>query len=343
MNKRTGFSPMASIGLAALPVAALFICLCIGRYGVGVDEAAASLYHGIKALFTGAQLPDEQHIKIVLNMRLPRVLLGLMVGGGLSAAGAAYQSLFANPLATPDTLGVAGGASFGAALGLLLGANMFGVQLTSLGFGISAVLLTFLVSRKKSASRNMTTVVLSGMVISSLFGALVSLVKYVADADSQLPAITYWLMGSLSSASWHSLKLGAGFMLFGMVALFLLRWRLNILPLSDDEARSTGVNLTALRIVTAAAATMITAAAVAMCGQVAWVGLLVPHVCRMIFGADNTKLLPAAMSIGAVFMALMDTVARSATASEIPISILTAIVGAPFFIHLLRQTRGWNA
>ena len=181
------------------------------------------------------------------------------------------------------------------------------------------------------------------MVISSLFSAFVSLVKFVADSDSQLPAITYWLMGSLSSATWATLRFGAPFLAVGIIALLVLRWRLNILPLSEDEARATGVNLPLLRGITALAATMITAASVAMCGQVAWVGLLIPHIARMMFGSDNTRLVPASLSLGAVFMALVDTLARSATASEIPISILTAVIGAPFFIQLLRQSRGWNS
>ena len=341
-HNRTGFSAAASILLVLLPLAAGLVCICIGRYSLTPKQAAESIFSNLSALLTGSQSTTEQYSKIVWSMRLPRVLLALMVGGGLSAAGVAFQSLFANPLATPDTLGVASGASLGAALGLLMGMHMFYVQLMALLFGFLAVGLTFLVSRKRG-SGNMTTVVLSGMVIASLFSALVSLVKYTADTDSQLPAITYWLMGSLSSASWQSLRLASPFMLTGIILLFLIRWRLNILPLSEDEARATGVNIGLLRLTAAACATMMTAASVAMCGQVAWIGLLIPHVCRMAFGSDTTRLLPASICIGAAFMAAIDTIARSVTASEIPISILTAIIGEPFFIHLLRQTRGWNS
>lgn len=338
---RRGFGPrrvLLCAALAALPLAVGLLCICLGRYSISVGE----VWQTFVWAFRGEAL-ETQFSKVVWTMRLPRVLLALLIGGGLSAAGVAFQSLFANPLATPDTLGVASGASLGAVIGLFFGLNLLAVQLLALVTGFAAVGLTFLVSYKRGGVNTMTTVVLAGMVISSLFSAMVSLIKYVADADSQLPAITYWLMGSLSSASWSTLRLGAPFLVLGVAALLSVRWRLNILPLSEDEARASGVNLRLLRALAALAATMITAAAVAMCGQVAWIGLLIPHICRMLFGSDNARLLPASLSFGATFMVLVDTLARSATASEIPISILTALIGAPFFIQLLRQTRGWDS
>lgn len=328
---------LTRVGLIVLPVAAGLLCICMGRYHISVAEVCSALLSQARG-----QPLETQYAKVVWTMRLPRVILALLVGGGLAAAGVSFQSLFANPLATPDTLGVASGASLGAVIGLFFGMNLIAVQVLALLSGFCAVSLTFLVSYKRGGVNTMTTVVLAGMVIASLFSALVSLIKYVADTDSQLPAITYWLMGSLSSASWSTLKLGVPFLLAGSAAMFAIRWRLNILPLSEDEARASGVNLPLLRAIAAISATMVTAAAVAMCGQVAWIGLLIPHICRMIFGGDNARLVPASLSVGAVFMVLIDTVARSATASEIPVSILTALIGAPFFIHLLRQTRGWD-
>lgn len=323
-------------GLILIPLLIAFFCICIGRYTASPAEVAGVIGNGIM----GRTDPAAVLTNVVWSIRLPRVLLALLVGGGLSVAGTAFQSLFANPLATPDTLGVAAGSSFGAVLALFFGIHLIGVQLSALVAGFAAVLLTYLIGR--GSGRGLTTVILAGMVISSLFSALVSLVKFVADTDSQLPAITYWLMGSLSSASFYTLALGAPFILIGVLLLVLLRWRLNILPLSEDEVRSSGTNLNLLRFLTALASTMITAACVSMCGQVGWVGLLIPHICRMAFGNDNLILVPASISFGAAFMVIIDTVARSATAAEIPISILTALIGAPFFISLLRRTGGWN-
>jgi iron complex transport system permease protein len=237
-------------------------------------------------------------------------------------------------------LGVASGASFGAALGLLLGLNLIGVQILALVAGIGAVTLTYISGNVEGKSEN--TIVLAGIMIGSLFTALVSLVKYGADTESQLPAITYWLMGSLSSANYNSMLLGAPPIILGIAILFVLRWRLNILPLSDDEAKASGTNVRLLRTLTIICATAITASCVSMCGQVGWVGLLVPHICRMKFGNNHLSLIPASISIGAVFMVIVDTIARSASASEIPVSILTALIGAPFFITLLKRSGGWQ-
>ena len=242
------------------------------------------------------------------------------------------------PLATPDTLGVASGASFGAALGILLGFKMIGIQLTSLTMGASAVALTWLCGRGRG--RGLSTVVLSGIMIGSLFSALVSLVKFAADAESQLPAITYWLMGGLDKANYKTLAYGAPPILLAIVVLWLMRWRMNLLPLSDDEARSSGVHIGALRTVTVICATVMTASVVSMCGQVGWVGLLIPHMCRMKFGSDHRALIPASVCLGAAFMICVDTCARSVSAAEIPVSILTAIIGAPVFMLLLRRGVG---
>ena len=336
---RCGWALLWTI-LALLPLAAALVAICLGRYGVTLTEVVQTLSNRL----AGVPLEEAENFeRVVWNMRLPRAVLAVLVGAGLSAAGVAFQSLFSNPLATPDTLGVASGASLGAVVGLFFGFNLMTVQLLALVTGFAAIILTFLTGYRRGQTNSLTSIVLAGMVISSLFTALVSLIKYVADTDSQLPSITYWLMGGLTSATWGTLKLGAPFLILGSLLLLLLRWRLNILSLSEDEARATGVRLGALRMVTALCATMTTASAVAMCGQVGWVGLLVPHICRMLFGSDNAKLLPASLSIGAVFLLLVDTLARSITASEIPISILTACIGAPFFIHLLRQTRGWDS
>lgn len=318
--------------LVAAPLLAVFIALAVGRIGIAPGDV-------LQSLATGGAAGEQTDI-VVWTMRLPRILLAALVGAGLSAAGCVFQSLFANPLATPDTLGVASGASFGAALALLLGMGLVGIQAVALVFGGTAVLLTWLAGSGKG--RGMNTIVLAGIMISSLFTALVSLVKFVADTESQLPSITYWLMGSLSSAGFDSLLLGAPLIIVGIAVLLLLRWRLNILPLPEDEARATGTNVRLLRGITIACATAITASCVSMCGQVGWVGLLIPHICRMWFGNNHMSLVPASVSIGAVFMIAVDTLARSVSAAEIPISVLTAVIGAPFFILLMRRTEGWR-
>lgn len=309
--------------------------LCIGRYNVSVSDVLSS----IGAHISGNPANYKPFVELTLwNIRMPRIILAALCGAGLSVAGLTYQSLFSNPLATPDTLGVASGSSFGAALGILCGFSLIGIQMFSLLFGIIAVGLTFLVGSDRR--RGTVTTVLAGIVIGSLFSALVSFVKFTADTDTELPSITYWLMGSLDSASYRSLLLGAPAILAGITVLFLLRWRLNILPLGDEEAASTGVNIKLLRTVAVVCSTMITASVVSMCGQVGWVGLLVPHVCRMIFGNDHRNLLPCSVLTGASFMIIVDTAARSMSASEFPVSILTAVIGAPFFIFILRKKGG---
>ncbi len=324
------------IVLMILPVVTAVLALGIGRYLI----SPAEVLEAIAGRFTGNYTISDMAYKTVWNLRIPRILLALLVGAGLSAAGCAFQSLFANPLATPDTLGVASGASFGAAIGILFGFDMLGMQFTSFLMGALAVTLTWLGGSGKG--RGLSSVVLSGIMMGSLFNALVSLVKYVADAETQLPAITYWLMGGLNNAGYKSLLFGAPPIMIGIVILYLIRWRMNLLPLSEDEAKSSGINIYALRMVTIICATMITASCVSMCGQVGWVGLLIPHMCRMRFGSNHLSLIPASISLGAVFMVIVDTVARTMSAAEIPVSILTAIIGAPFFIILMRRSGGWQ-
>lgn len=331
-----GLRPAWKLALLLLPPLVGLLMLGVGRMSISPAEVLRSL----AAKLTGGAGLAQQMETVLWSVRLPRILLALLAGAGLSAAGCAFQSLFANPLATPDTLGVASGASFGAALALLLGFGLVGVQALSLTFGALAVLLTWLAGSTRSTG--LSGVVLSGIMIGSLFSALVSLVKFVADPESQLPSITYWLMGSLGAAGYATLALGAPLIVGGVLLLFLLRWRLNLLPLSEDEARAAGVNVRLLRGVTVLCATAITASCVSMCGQVGWVGLLVPHVCRMKFGNNHLAVLPASISLGAVFLVVVDTLARSATAAEIPVSVLTAILGAPFFIVLMRKSGGWQ-
>lgn len=331
----SGSKKLWAVVLVAAPFVLALLCLGFGRYSLSVSETIATLLAGKG----GSDAVSATATSVIWSIRLPRIMLALVVGAGLAVSGAAFQGLFTNPLATPDTLGVAAGASFGAALGLLMGQNLVIVQILALVFGLVAVALTCSISRIKGQS-SIIMVVLAGMVIAALFQALVSLIKYAADPQDTLPAITYWLMGSLNGTTYKSFFLGLPFILVGVCIIFLLRWRLNIMTLSEDEAKAMGINVKRIRTVIIISATLVTASSVSMCGQVGWVGLLIPHLSRMLYGSNNRYVVPVSISLGACFMVIIDTFARSATAAEIPISILTAIIGAPVFISLLRKTGG---
>lgn len=334
-ENRSGIPLLWKIILPLLPLICMLAALCIGRISVSPSDLLTSL----SAKLSGADPVFPQAEMILWKIRFPRILLALLVGAGLSVSGCAFQSLFSNPLASPDTLGVASGAGFGAALALLWGLRLIHVQLFSVLMGLIAVGLTILagLSRKQ---RNFSSIVLSGIMIGSLFSALISLVKFSADTDNQLPAITYFLMGNLSAANYRTLSVGSPIILSGILILYLLRWRMNLLTLSEEEARSFGVDLKKLRAVTIICATAVTASCISMCGQVGWVGLIVPHMGRMKFGSNHLSLMPVCIFVGAAFMVIVDTAARSISAAELPISILTAIIGAPFFIFLMRRTEG---
>lgn len=315
-------------------IATLFlalIALCLGQYTIALQDV-------IKVL-TLQEVDLVNAETVIFNIRIPRILVSLIVGSGLAAAGASFQALFSNPLATPDTLGCANGASFGAALGILLGLNALGIQISALIFGILAVVLVFVFTRYRHANQIMT-IILGGMVVSSLFSALVSLVKYVADPNDVLPVITFWLMGSFSNSTVRSLYTGVPMIILGMMILYLMRYRMNALSLKEEEAASLGINVRKNRMIVIIASSLITASVVSMCGVVGWVGLLIPHISRMLFGNNHTKVIPGCIVFGALFMLIIDTIARCMYQAEIPVSILTAIIGAPVFLLLLRKTGG---
>ena len=315
-------------------IATLFlalIALCLGQYTIALQDV-------IKVL-TLQEVDLVNAETVIFNIRIPRILVSLIVGSGLAAAGASFQALFSNPLATPDTLGCANGASFGAALGILLGLNALGIQISALIFGILAVVLVFVFTRYRHANQIMM-IILGGMVVSSLFSALVSLIKYVADPNDVLPVITFWLMGSFSNSTVRSLYTGVPMIILGMMILYLMRYRMNALSLKEEEAASLGINVRKNRMIVIIASSLITASVVSMCGVVGWVGLLIPHISRMLFGNNHTKVIPGCIVFGALFMLVIDTIARCMYQAEIPVSILTAIIGAPVFLLLLRKTGG---
>lgn len=325
--------------LAAAVLVTALVSVMVGRYGVAPGELAGA----VQARLAGGFYTDTTVDSVVFNLRLPRITVAILVGAGMSVAGAAFQSLFSNPLATPDTLGVASGTCVGAVIALLADAGMIGVQLTALAAGLITVTITTTVARRRGAAPDVVMLVLAGVIVSALADAVLSMLKITADPTSDLPEITYWLMGSLAGTSWRQIALAAPFIVGGCAIVLALRWRLNVLALSEDEARSAGVDVRTLRLVLIVAATVITASVVSMCGQVGWIGLIVPHAARMLVGSNNRQLIPVSLLLGSSVMVVIDTVARTLTASEIPVSVITAIVGAPFFITLLRRTAGGRA
>ncbi|PAF42379.1 iron ABC transporter permease [Helicobacter sp. 11S02596-1] len=310
--------------------------LWAGRYDLGVGEILHILTQKIFGGANGA-INNGLNAQVILNLRLPRVVLAIFVGCGLGVAGACFQAIFKNPLATPDILGVTSGASFGAILGLIFGFGELGLVLMALVFGLCALALTLSIATKGGG---VVMLVLGGIIVSALFQSFLSLIKYIADPQDVLPAITYWLLGSLQVNGFDGIYLGIVGILLACLVIYLFRWKLNILALDDDEARSMGISLTFYRALFIGACALITALVVSMCGLVGWVGLLIPHIARLLCGGNNFKIIPLSLLLGAIFMVFVDMLSRSLSPDEIPISILCALLGAPFFIYVLKINKG---
>ena len=326
------------LGLGLLVL--FLISFSLGRYGVPPVQVVKILFTRFVELFAGrgalSRTWTEQMETVVVNIRLPRILMACMVGCSLAAAGTAFQGVFHNPMASPDILGASSGAAFGAALAILLGASSRTITLSAFGFGLVTVGLVMLVARRAPGAR-LINLILAGIMLSSLFNAGTSYIKLVADPSNQLPQITYWLMGSLSGTRLPDIPLAFLPMVVGLLPLFLLRWQLNLLSLGESEARSLGVNTNRVRLILLLSATLITAASVSFSGMIGWVGLVVPHLCRKLAGSDHRYLMPASFLCGAAFLLLVDDVSRNLLAVEIPIGILTALMGAPFFLYLITR------
>lgn len=336
--------------LLVLLLLVLFLAsFAFGRYGVPIWDVARILAYRAAALVEDGLgwllrrpvefLPDTapwtaQMETAVINIRLPRILLACMVGCCLSAAGVAYQGVFQNPMASPDVLGASSGAAFGAALAILFGAPKRGVTLAAFTASLVAVSLVFLIAQRAPGNR-VVNLILGGIMASSLFSAATSYVKLVADPANQLPEITYWLMGSLSGTRLADVGLAAIPMALGCIPLLLIRWRINLLTLGDEEARTLGVNTNLLRILVIVCATLVTAASISVSGMIGWVGLVIPHLARKLAGNNYRYLMPASMLAGAAFLLVVDGISRNLLAVEIPIGILTAFIGAPFFLYLI--------
>ena len=317
--------------MASALLALFLLSFVMGRYGVPLGQVVRILLSGVLPL---EQTWTDNMAIAVLNVRLPRILLACLVGCGLSAAGTGYQTVFQNPMAAPDILGASSGACFGAALAILTGQSAVMITVFAFLASLLSVALVYLVGNHTRGNR-VVNLLLAGIMVGSLFSACTSYIKLVADPTNQLPQITYWLMGSLSGTRMGTVRFAAVCMAVGLVPLLLLRWRMNLLTLSPDEARAMGVHTDRLRLAVILSSTVLTAAAVSVSGMIGWVGLGIPHLSRRIVGSDCRRLMPMSCLFGAAFLLLVDHMARCLTATEIPIGILTAFVGAPFFIYLM--------
>ena len=317
--------------MASALLALFLLSFVMGRYGVPLGQVVRILLSGVLPL---EQTWTDNMAIAVLNVRLPRILLACLVGCGLSAAGTGYQTVFQNPMAAPDILGASSGACFGAALAILTGQSAVMTTVFAFLASLLSVALVYLVGNHTRGNR-VVNLLLAGIMVGSLFSACTSYIKLVADPTNQLPQITYWLMGSLSGTRLGKVRFAAVCMAVGLVPLLLLRWRMNLLTLSPDEARTMGVHTDRLRLAVILCATVLTASAVSVSGMIGWVGLVIPHLSRRIVGSDCRRLMPMSCLFGAAFLLLVDNMARCLTATEIPIGILTAFVGAPFFLYLM--------
>ncbi|HAG11359.1 MAG TPA: ABC transporter permease [Desulfotomaculum sp.] len=318
------------------PLICIFFSLFIGRFPLSVLLVAKILWS--KLAMGAIYLPDKYNT-VIWEIRMPRAVLGALVGGSLAISGAAFQGLFRNPLVSSGILGVSSGAGFGAALAILIFNSTSYTYIFAFCFGGLAVLLSYLIGRVYNTTPAIM-LVLGGVIVSSVFSALISFAKYVADPYNQLPTIVFWLMGSLASARYHDFIIGGIPMAIGITGLIAIRWRINVLSMGDKEARSLGIDTALNKGIVIICATLATAGAVCVSGIIGWVGLVMPHIGRMLVGNDNRLLIPASLSLGACFLIIVDNLGRVITGSEIPLGILTALVGGPFFVYLLKKTKG---
>lgn len=319
--------------LALVMVAVVLLSLSTGRYGISIKQFAEII---VNRTFGGKTAQLSAAETVLFSIRIPRICVALMIGAALSLSGTAYQGLFLNPMVSPDILGASAGAGFGAAVAILFSMGILGMQLSAFIAAVAAVGLSYFLYLLIGRRRGLVLIlVLTGMVVQSVFTALTTITKYVADPESKLPAISFWLMGTLNTVSWRDAGVMLGSLAVGGIPLFLFRYRINALSFGDDEAQSMGVDVKNLRIIIIICSTLLTATSVSISGLVGWVGLVIPHVGRLVVGPNYKSLIPASFLIGATFLLLADDLARNLFVTEIPLGILTAIIGAPFFLFLL--------
>ena len=318
--------------LVFLPIILFFASFLMGRYPISPVDVVKTILSPIFPQLTVSSTVNT----IVWQIRLPRILAALLVGASLSMAGTAFQGIFKNPVVSSDLLGVSNGAGFGAALAILLSGSSVVIQVFAFVFGIISVSITYLISKAYKAG-GILILVLSGVAISAFFNSLISGIKFIADPEDKLPEIVYWLMGSLASVTMDEIIMIIIPLFIGFIILYLLRWQMNLLAMGDEEAQSLGLNPSRVRLIIIAACTLLTSAAVSISGIIGWIGMIIPHMARMIVGPDNKILLPASLSLGASFLLLIDNISRAIISIEIPIGILTAVIGVPIFLYLLRR------
>jgi iron complex transport system permease protein len=314
----------------------MLFAFSVGRFALAPSDVVAVLWTRLTGGASGVAATAEA---VVLQVRGPRIFAALLIGAALAMAGSAYQSVFRNPLVAPDILGVSAGAALGALAGIWLAQDTWTIQLLAFGGGIGAVALVYALAAGFRHHDPVLLLVLAGIVLGSLLGACIAMLKYLADPYNQLPAMTYWLLGSLASTTPADVFSVLPAIAAGLVVLWLLRWRINVLSMGDEEARALGIDTRRVRLAAIGAATLVTAAAVSISGVIGWIGLIVPHLARMLVGPDNTRLMPAACLIGAAFMLGVDTVARGVGAVELPLGVLTAVIGTPLFLWMLARSR----
>jgi iron complex transport system permease protein len=335
MSSRGSALPGFAIAVGVL-IAGFLVAFTVGRYPVGLGDLADVL--ASKAL--GHRTDVSPAIEsVILQVRGPRVLAAVLVGAALALAGTAFQGLFRNPLVSPDILGASSGAALGAVIGIYFSLGVLAIQAVAFAGGLAAVAAVYVIGSAVRSRDPILVLVLTGVVVGSLFGAGVGLVKYLADPYNQLPAMTFWLLGSLSATTTLDLLPLLGPVAIGAIVLVALRWRMNVMSLPEEEARALGVATGPLRVIIVAAATLVTSASVAAAGIIGWVGLVVPHLARSLVGPDFARLLPAAAVLGGGYLLLIDTLARTMAQVEIPLGILTAVIGTPFFIWLLASVQ----
>jgi iron complex transport system permease protein len=333
------FLPGLIIALGVLALG-LLVAFTVGRYPVSLAELVDVLFSRLTGRPTTASPAVEN---VVLLVRGPRVVAAVLVGGALAVAGTAFQGLFRNPLVSPDILGASSGAALGAVIGIYFSLGIIGIESLAFAGGLVAVAAVYVIGSFLQSRDPILVLVLTGVVIGALLGAGVGLVKYLADPYNQLPAMTFWLLGSLAATTVADLLPLLGPVALGTAVLFALRWRLNVMSLPDDEARALGLATGPLRIAVVAAATLVTSASVATSGIIGWVGLVVPHLARALVGPDFPRLIPTAALLGGGYLLFIDTLARTAAPIEIPLGILTAVIGTPFFIWLLAgMQKNWS-
>ena len=323
--------------LLLLLLLSIVLSFTIGRYAISLSQLLEILSYKI---FGGTVTWTQSVETVLFKVRIPRIIVAILIGGALATAGVVYQGLFKNPMVSPEILGASSGSGFGAAIAILLSFNAAGIQMSAFLFGLGAVFITIIISKCVGGSKNnILALVLTGMVVNTLFSSFISITKYLADTDDKLPAITFWLMGGLSSVSLKDLLILLIPFILGVIPLMLIRWKLNVLSFGEEEAQGMGIDTSRIRAVTILCSTLLTAAAVSIGGMIGWIGLIIPHIARLIVGPNYKVLLPTSALIGGIFLLVVDDIARCLFSIEIPIGILTSLIGAPFFLYLLFNER----